>query len=118
MLRICAFVILLFSCSAYAGCGTRPQVAWSVDTISGKKQDLGKGEYTECGNISGAFGGFSRGNFYVGWAVCSSNCETGFKPRATYVKLYDAWKPGVKNHTSRSTCVQQNGDTRQYCWNN
>lgn len=83
-----------------------------------KKQDLGKGEYTEGGNISGAFGGFSRGNFYVGWAVCSSNCETGFMPSATYVKLNDIWKPSVKNSTSRSTCVRQNGDTLQYCWNN
>lgn len=86
--------------------------------MSGKKQELGDGEYTECGNISGSFGGFSRKNFYVGWGVCTSNCEAGFKPGAMYVKLNDTWKPGFKNQTTRGTCVQQNGEPRQYCWNN
>jgi len=118
MVKILALFLLFFSYSAHAGCGTRPIAAWSVNSISGKKQDLGNGEYTECGNISGAFGGFSRQDFYVGWAVCFSNCEAGSKPGTTYVKLNDTWQPGSANRTSGHTCVQQNGSPQQYCWNN
>lgn len=115
-----AFTFLLFSIapSVYAGCGERETSAWSVNTVTGEKRTIGKGMFRECGNISGAFSGFSSGNFYAGSAVCLSNCESGFKPKATYVKVIDVWKPGTKSESGNATCVQQSGDVTKFCWAN
>jgi len=116
--KLLLLILFSYSYEAFAGCGESSRSAWSIDTISGSRNNLGMGTYKECGNISGAFGGWSLANFYVGWAKCNANCDDGFKVNVTYVKLYDAWKQGVVSNQKNSTCVQQNGDTWKYCWNN
>ena len=109
---------LLFSPLAYAGCGETKAVGWIADAESGQMiENLGAGTVVECGNMSGAFAGFQQPNFYAGHATCSRDCEKGFQPRVTYVKIGEKWSPGKVTPGENATCVQQKGSNRKYCWN-
>lgn len=110
--------IIFFSTSAHAGCSETQGVGWVADAeTGGMLENLGTGTVTECGNISGAFGGFQKGNFYAGYAKCLRDCEAGFKPGVTYVKIGEKWAPGKSTPGENATCVQQKGANRKYCWN-
>jgi len=111
-------ITLLFSTLAYAGCGETKAIGWIADAESGQMiENLGPGTVVECGNISGAFGGFQQPNFYAGHATCLWDCEKGFKPQVTYVKVGEKWAPGKVIGGENATCVQQKGSNRKYCWN-
>jgi hypothetical protein len=110
-------VTVLIANQAYAGCGNFESTGWVADANSGKVlRQLGKGTVTECGNMQGAFKGFENGNFYAGYSLCLSNCQNGFQPKATYVKIGDKWALGKFFNLANGTCVQQNGDNLKYCW--
>ena len=110
---------LLYSPLAHAGCGDSQAVGWIADADSGEMiENLGAGVVIECGNMDGTFGGFQEPNFYAGHATCLRNCEKGFKPRVTYVKVGEKWAPGKLTPGENVTCVQQKSSKRKYCWNN
>ena len=112
------FAALLFSPLAHAGCGEYQAVGWIANADSGEMiESLGAGTVIECGNVSGAFAGFQTPNFYAGHATCLRECEKGFKPRVTYVKVGEKWAPGKVTPGENATCVQQKSSNRKYCWN-
>ena len=87
--------MIFFSTAVHAGCSEIQGVGWIADAETGGMiENLGTGTITECGNISGAFGGFQKGNFYAGYAKCLRDCEKGFKPGVSYVKIGEKWAPG------------------------
>ena len=111
-------ITLLLSPLAHAGCSETKAVGWVADSQTGQMiENLGSGTVVECGNMDGAFGGFQTPNFYAGHATCSQNCDKGFKPRVTYVKVGEKWTPGKAIFGENATCVQQKGSNRKYCWN-
>lgn len=110
-------LILLASESAHAGCSEIQGAGWVADASSGTMiENLGTGTIVECGNISGAFGGFQKGSFYAGHATCTRDCDQGFKPGVTYIKVGEKWAPGKLISGENAVCVQQKGANRKYCW--
>ncbi len=118
-LEICAALATLFlvSPSVYAGCSEESGSGWIVDSKTDATiKKIGTGTIVSCGNIHGAFAGFQKDGFYAGYAICSTNCESGFVPGVTYVKIGKKWKLGKRIGGESSACVVQTGKRRSYCW--
>jgi hypothetical protein len=109
---------LMVPAPSQAGCGNSPATAWQVDLSTGKAFGYTQGEVTECGNKSGSFQSFKGKGLDFGWAECIDNCESGFMPGSTYVRVKTVFKPGsVERSEGRSkSCVQQIRSTTMYCF--
>ncbi|MEM9218085.1 MAG: hypothetical protein AAGD25_27555 [Cyanobacteria bacterium P01_F01_bin.150] len=112
---------LIFSQSAYAGCGSYSASGWSVDTLTEETiETFDVGEITECGNVSGSFASFRQEDQSFGWSICYQNCVEGWQANVLYILVNDTREVGevinLGDTASDGLCVQQSDSHIQYCW--